>query len=197
MLQADNISFSYGKRAILKDVSFLAEDGECLVVTGENGSGKSTLLSILSGALKPDRGSVKANGRIGLVPQGNSIFDDMTVRENLRFFAGLSGRKMLPKIPFDLEQYASVKAGKLSGGYKKRLNVACTLVTGPQIWLFDEPCANLDEKWREEMIHLVHLCKQKGCTVLFVSHDQKEYETFCDRIIHIEDGIAEITNKQQ
>ena len=184
MISAENISFSYGKNKILEDISFRVEDGECLVITGENGSGKSTLLSILAGVKKPSTGTVEANGKIGLVPQGSSIFDDMTVKENLSFFAGLAGRK-LTKIPFDLARYKNVKASRLSGGYKKRLNVACTLVTGPSIWLFDEPCANLDVRWKAEMIKLVRSCKQKGCTVLYVGHDPEEYESFYDKIIHI------------
>ncbi len=190
MLEARNLSFKYGKRQILKEVSFRVDDGECLVITGENGSGKSTLLSLLSGALKPDSGSIEYDGRIGLVPQGNSVFDDMTVQENIRFFAGLAGKKQMPHLPFDLEEVAKVKAGRLSGGYKKRLNVACTLVAGPDIWLFDEPCANLDARWRDAMIRMVQACKERGCPVLYVGHDPLEYRTFCDRILHLEDGKA-------
>lgn len=185
MISVENLSFSYGKRTILEDISFRVEDGECLVITGENGSGKSTLLSVIAGVLKPQTGSIDANGRIGYVPQGSSIFEDMTVKENLSFFAGLAGRKV-NRIPFDLEKYENVRAARLSGGYKKRLNVACTLVTGPSIWLFDEPCANLDTRWKAEMIRLVRSCKQRGCTVLYVGHDSEEYESFCDRIYHIE-----------
>ena len=191
MLEAANICFSYGKRKILDHISFQAADGTCLVITGENGSGKSTLLSVLSGALKQDSGTVCANGRIGLVPQGNSIFEDMTVADNIRFFAGLAGKNTVEKLPFDLEKYAKVKAAKLSGGYKKRLNVACTLVTAPQIWLFDEPCAGLDARWKQEMIKMVCQCKARGCTVLYVGHDPSEYESFSDQIIRIENGRLE------
>lgn len=192
MIEASHLNFSYGRRKILQDISFRAEDGECLVITGENGSGKSTLLSVLTGALKADSGTVEANGSIGLVPQGNSIFEDMTVEENIRFFAGLSGKKNVTKLPFDLEKYAKTKASRLSGGYKKRLNVACTLVTAPKIWLFDEPCANLDSRWKNEMIRLVHACRNRGCTVLYVGHDPTEYQSFCDRILRIDQGRSEL-----
>lgn len=185
MINVENLSFSFGKTTILDNISFRVEDGECLVITGENGSGKSTLLSILAGVRKPQKGKIETSGKVGLVPQGSSIFEDMTVRENLAFFAGLAGKK-LTRIPFDLEEYKNVRASKLSGGYKKRLNVACTLVTGPSIWLFDEPCANLDSRWKAEMIKLVRSCKNRGCTVLYVGHDPGEYESFYDRIIKIE-----------
>ena len=184
MINVENLSYSYGRTAILENISFRVEDGECLVITGENGSGKSTLLSLLSGAKKPKTGKIEMNGRPGLVPQGSSVFEDMTVKENLEFFAGLAGKK-LAKIPFDLAKYKNVRASKLSGGYKKRLNVACTLVTGPDIWMFDEPCANLDSRWKAEMIRLVRSCKQRGCTVLYVGHDPGEFESFYDKILDI------------
>lgn len=185
-LRAEHISFSYGKRGILKDVSFSVRRGEVLVITGENGSGKSTLLSILAGAVRPDSGCVTAAGRIGLVPQGNSVFEDMTVRENICFFAGLAKRKVPSHFPLGLDPYARVKASKLSGGYLKRLNVACTLVMAPQIWLFDEPCANLDARWREEMIRMVKSCKMRGCAICYVGHDPAEYESFCDQVLYLE-----------
>lgn len=188
MLQAEKISFSYGRRMILEDLSFSVRDGECVVITGENGCGKSTLLSVLSGALKPTGGRVITNGRIGLVPQGNSVFEDMTVADNVRFFARLAKKSTQIRLPFDLEKHAKTKAGNLSGGYQKRLNAACTLVTAPQIWLFDEPCANLDSVWREEMINLVISCKERGCSVIYVSHDPNEYESFADQILRMENG---------
>ena len=182
MLSAEHICFSYGKKKILDDISFIVNSGECLVIRGENGSGKSTLLLVLSGNLKLDSGEVKADGRIGLVPQGNSIFEDMTVGENLRFFAHLAGKKVT-RMPFDLEQYEKTKAAKLSGGFKKRLNVACTLVSAPDIWLFDEPCANLDEKWRSELAAMIRSLKKRGCTIVYVSHDTAEYESFADKVL--------------
>jgi ABC-2 type transport system ATP-binding protein len=86
-------------------------------------------------------------------------------------------------MPFDLEQYKNTRASKLSGGFKKRLNVACTLVAAPEIWLFDEPCANLDEKWRSEMAEMVVSLKKRGCTVIYVSHDPAEYESFADQVL--------------
>lgn len=184
MLSAEHISFSYGKKKIFDDISLFVNDGECLVIRGENGSGKSTLLMVLSGKLKPESGSVRSAGRIGLVPQGNSIFEDMTVGENIRFFSRLAGRKVT-RMPFDLEQYEKTKASKLSGGFKKRLNVACTLVGAPDIWLFDEPCANLDEKWRSELAAMVRSLKGRGCTIVYVSHDAAEYESFADHILQM------------
>ncbi len=195
MLKADNLTFSYDKHDILTDVSFCVEQGECLVVTGANGSGKSTLLSILSGVVKPKSGNVITKGKLALVPQGNSVFEDMTVMENIKFFANLAGNKNIKKLPFDLDKYAKTKASKLSGGYKKRLNVACSLVSGPDIWLFDEPCANLDEKWRGEIIKMVKACKNRGCAIIYVGHDPAEYEEFYDKILHIENGKGTVINR--
>jgi len=82
-----NICFSYGKKHVLRNLNFSVQNGECLVLAGPNGSGKSTALSIIAGAVKPSSGKVIADGRIGYVPQGNALFEDAAVQDNLKFFA--------------------------------------------------------------------------------------------------------------
>ena len=106
MLSVSHLSFSYKKKNIFSDLSFQLEPGTCTVVVGPNGSGKSTLLSLLSGVLRPKQGTICADGNIGLVPQGNGIFEDMTVAENLRFFCNLAHRPVPSPLPFGLDPYA-------------------------------------------------------------------------------------------
>ena len=119
MIQADGIRFSYGKGGLIRDLSFTAGPGECVVLTGPNGSGKSTLLSLIAGVLKPEAGSIRVEGRLSLVPQGTALFEDMTVEDNLLFFAGLTRSAVPKERPFDLDQYRKKKLSALSGGSRR------------------------------------------------------------------------------
>ena len=153
LLEVKGLDVFYGDLQAVKEVNMEVKKGEMVALIGANGVGKSTILQAIMGLNKPKSGSVIWKGqditgiqtnkiaRLGLTmtPEGSHIFEDMTVKENILFFAGLAGKRTIAKLPFDLEKYADTKAGSLSGGYKKRLNVACTLVTGPKVWLFDEP----------------------------------------------------------
>ena len=195
MLKISHLTFSYrrhpalsggGRTSVLRDVSFTLEAGRCLVVAGANGCGKSTLLALLSGALSGADGSVRTDGEtIGLVPQGFAVFDDMTVLDNIRFFAHLQHKEVSRPLSFGLEPYAKKKAALLSGGYKKRLCIACTAAADPDIWLFDEPCANLDIVWRDEMIRMVCALKDAGKGIVYVGHDPAEFVPFYDEILFL------------
>jgi len=185
MVSAENLSFSYKKKTIFEGISFEVKGGQCLVIAGENGAGKSTLLSVLAGVLKPGSGSVNVKGRIGLVPQDNGIFEDMSVLSNVAFFAALSKAKAARPLPFGLEPYAKTKAAKLSGGFKKRLAIACAAVSGPDVWLFDEPCAGLDAARRSEILSTVAALKEEGRAVVYVGHDPEEFASFADMVLYL------------
>ena len=91
-----------------------------------------------------------------------------------------------------LEPYAGKMAGQLSGGFQKRLAIACTQATSPTIWLFDEPCAGLDIVWRDEMIQTILALKSHGCGIVYVGHDPAEFLPFYDAILFLEDGTGSI-----
>ncbi len=187
MIRVEDVSFSYGKHAILKDLSFSAKAGECVVLAGPNGSGKSTMLSILTGVIKPDSGKTELNGKIGFVPQGSALFEDCTVEENLGFFANIAHAEIPEKLPFSVEQIKKRRVSQLSGGMKKQASIACAFLGDPQIILLDEPCAALDIDFRDEMIGIVKAWKAEGRCVVYVGHDPREfYETF-DRIVFLDD----------
>lgn len=196
MLEVSQLSFSYNRKQLFSNLSFRVESGECLVIAGSNGSGKSTLLSLLSGSLKPRNGSIRLQGRVGLVPQNNGIFEDLTVRENLRFFCNLAHCPMPDPLPLGLGPYAGKKASALSGGFRKRLGIACTQVSRPELWLFDEPCAGLDILWREELIHVIEALKDQGCGIVYVGHDPSEFVSFYDSILILNGGTGRLFMKE-
>lgn len=177
------LTFSYGKRTVLERLSFSAGPGECLVLAGPNGSGKSTLLALLAGVLKPDSGEISVDGKVGYVPQGSALFEDMTVEQNLKFFAGLARCPLPPELPFGLDARRKDRVAKLSGGLKKQVSIACALLGDPQVILLDEPCAALDIRYRDELIALVREWKARGRTVLYAGHEPAEFYPFCDRLL--------------
>ncbi len=183
MLSLNGVTFSYGKKKIIEDLSFSVGKGECVVLAGPNGSGKSTALSVIAGVLKPTSGSVSVNGKLGYVPQGAALLEDATVYENLRFFAAVSGGHIPEKLPFSVEKYLKKKVSRLSGGMAKQVSITCALLGDPDIVLLDEPSAALDISFRDEMISLVQSLKDEGKAVVYVGHDPSEFYPFYDKLV--------------
>ena len=192
MIKLDKISFSYGKTQILNNISFSAESGKCIVIAGPNGSGKSTLLSIIAGARKASGGKAEINDKIGYVPQGIALFEDLSVKENIKFFASVNKTKIpdLSKLPFNLVPIANKKVSKLSTGMKKRVSIVCALVSDPPVIILDEPCAALDIIYRDELLELVNKLKSNGKTIVYVGHDFNEISRIYDTLLLIKDGNA-------
>lgn len=183
MIQVQNVCFVYGKRRILDNLSFDASPGECVVFAGSNGAGKSTALSLIAQVLRPTGGTVTVQGRVGLVPQGTALFEDMSVQDNLSFFARLAGVPVPAALPFGVERYGKTRVSKLSGGMKKQVDIACALLGKPEVVLLDEPCAGLDVVYREELLALIRDLKSEGRTVVYVSHDPAEFAPIYDKLI--------------
>lgn len=198
MLHVSHLSFSYRHKTVLTDISFTAGPGQCLVIAGPNGSGKSTLLSLIAGVRRPSSGSVKTDGeRIGLVPQDNGIFPDMTVLENLTFFSRLAHKPLERPLSYGLEKYAFTKAQNLSGGYQKRLSIAATACARPDIWLFDEPCTSLDILWRDEIARTIVQLIASGHLVVYAGHEPEEFLSFFDAILFLDHGNSHLLTKQE
>lgn len=183
MLCLKNVSFSYGKKKVIENLSFSVAPGECAVLAGPNGSGKSTALSVIAGIQKPTSGTVTVDGKIGYVPQGISLLEDATVIENLRFFASISGGKIPEKLPFSVEKYLKKRVSRLSGGMSKQVSIACALLGEPSVILLDEPCAALDISFRDEMIKLLCELKAEGKAIVYVGHDPSEFYQFYDKLV--------------
>lgn len=215
MLNVSGLVKTYGKRTVLDQVSFRVADGEVVGLVGENGAGKSTLLQILATLIQPTAGKLtyedwqygrdtKALRRhIGFVPQDIALWQDFSVRDNMRFFEKLSWVKKSEKDlrqlceAMELERWREPVA-TLSGGMKRKLNLAISLIHNPDMILLDEPTAGIDLKARTEIgEYLVGQARREGKIVIYTSHDVDEMTKVCDRVCCIgADDFYENTLRQ-
>jgi ABC-2 type transport system ATP-binding protein len=191
------------KEKILVDrVSFHVEEGEVFGLLGGNGSGKTTVFNMLSGLLEPSSGSIIISGKsmkelkregrpeVGMVPQQDSIYETLTVKENIEFCGSqfrLPGKEIKERMKTLLEQVklsgkSDALAASLSGGMKKRLNIACSLIHDPKVVFFDEPTVGLDPVVRKEIWDLVKKLHSENKTIIITSHYMDEIEELCDRV---------------
>lgn len=200
MLNIQQLTKLYGRKKVLNDVSFSIDKGQIVGLVGENGAGKSTLLSILATLQQPTKGTVSLNNQqykdhlkeirkqIGFVPQEIAIWDDLTVEENMVFFEKLSWVKKTKDelrqlcLNMKLDQWKEpVKI--LSGGMKRKLNLAISLIHDPQVLLLDEPTVGIDLKSRTEIGNYLHeLATSQEKIIVYTSHDMDEIKTLCDHV---------------
>ncbi|NVO09533.1 MAG: ABC transporter ATP-binding protein [Bacteroidales bacterium] len=201
----NNISKSYEKVVALKDVSFEVEKGELFGLIGPDGAGKTTLIRILTSLIIPDSGKASLSGNdvvkdfreirkiVGYMPGRFSLYSDLTVLENLEFFAGVFGTTieenhyLIKDIYHMLEPFKNRLAGKLSGGMKQKLALSCALIHKPEILLLDEPTTGVDAVSRKEFWVMLRKLKDEGITIL-VSTPYMDEASQCDRIALIDKG---------
>lgn len=223
MLSIRNLSFRYPKAtaAALTDVSFDARRGEVLGLLGPNGAGKTTLIAHLSGLRPIQSGDITIDQRplaaeraskptrIAVAPQEYAFYPSLSVAENLACFAGvghLTGSEQKSRIAeclafAQLERYAAVHAARLSGGLKRRLNLAIALLHRPELLLFDEPTVGVDPQSRAFLLQAIKQLAQDGCAVIYTSHYMEEVEAIADRVVILDQGrvltqgaLAELLN---
>lgn len=202
----DHISKSYAdKVAALKEVSFAVDRGEIFGLVGPDGAGKTSLFNIMTTLLFADKGTVKLLGMdveddyrkvrsvIGYLPGVFSLYPDLTVEENLRFFATMykssikDNMRIIKPIWRQLSPFKARKAGKLSGGMKQKLALCCALIHKPEILFLDEPTTGVDPVSRKEFWEILKNIQQQGITVV-VSTPYMDEATRCDRIALIQEG---------
>ena len=197
MISFQNVTFRYGRRVILKELSFTAERGQCTVLAGPNGIGKSTALALAAGALRPNAGSIYRSGRLGYAPQEATVLPDLNVRDNLKFFAALCHGD-IPEEPFlPLEAAGKKRVGKLSGGMQKRLSLVCAALGEPDILLLDEPCIGLDVAAQELLFRQIARWKEQGRCILYAGHNAAELEAVCDRLVLLGNQDAQVLERSQ
>ena len=205
MVEVRNLSMSYGKKEVLKDVSFQIDNGKTIGLLGSNGAGKSTTMNILTGYLKPQQGDVIMNGvnmsnnpkqakkMIGYLPEIPPLYKDMKVREYLIFVAQLKGLvardeevdNVLQLMNLEEIQYDFIK--KLSKGMQQRVGFAQAMLGKPEILILDEPLVGLDPIEAKRTRDLIKSLKGNH-SVIISSHVLKEIEELCDFVLILKDG---------
>ncbi len=206
VVEAENLVKVYPGKVTLYNFNLRVEKGEVLGLLGPNGAGKSTFIRILTGAESPDSGKILLFGKpisgssarkIGVAPQDNCVYSLLTCTENLLYFGSLYGvggkkaRERAERLLSELElgDKANVQAGLLSGGMRRRLNLACGLMHEPELIILDEPTTGLDPSTRRKMWEVVtRAVKEKGATLLLTTHYMEEAEALCGRVAFVNAG---------
>ena len=210
MLTIEQLSYRYPKAAdaTLDGVSLQAQRGQVLGLLGPNGAGKTTLISHLSGLLPVQRGQILIDGqtlaavraktptRIAVAPQEYAFYPMLSVTENLACFAAagrLSGAKRGERIAAclafaQLERFAATRADKLSGGLKRRLNLAIALLPEPELLLFDEPTVGVDPQSRAFVLDAIRTLARQGAAVIYASHYMEEIEAMAEQVVILDHG---------
>ena len=203
-IEIKNLSKSYGKKQVLKDISFSAKSGTCVGILGANGCGKSTLLSILAGVLQQDGGQFLYDGEdlfanrkkrsnlVGYVPQGTPLIEELSAWDNLLLWYD---REELKKSLHSgilhllgVDEFINLQVRKMSGGMKKRLAIGCAMAKQPPVLLLDEPTAALDLACKESIAQYLQRYKKAGGLLLLTTHDVQEL-SLCDQIYILRDGV--------
>jgi len=195
ILKVENISKAFGKNKVLKNVSFEMNSSLLYGIVGENGSGKSTLLKIIVGEWKPDHGIISVEGRVGYCPQKTLLFSQLTVDENLRYFAAayemgiaeLFSRSESLMNVFNYKKYRKERIANLSGGTQQKLNLAIALLHQPKLLILDEPYNGFDWDTYLRFWDYTNQLRKEGCAILIVTHFLTEKERF-DKVYNLEEG---------
>lgn len=206
MISIRDIRKSFGPILALDGVSFELSAGETFGLLGPNGAGKSTAINIICGLLRPDSGTATIDGedphdprvrqRLGVVPQVLAIYDELTAEENLRFAGrmfGFGGSRLRQRTAeclelVGLQDRARSRVSTFSGGMKRRLNLACSLIHHPPVLLLDEPTVGVDPQSRNLLFNTFQELGRNGTTILYTTHYMEEAARLCDRVAILDHG---------
>ena len=222
IITIDNVCKNYKSKKALDNVSLSIKQTELFGLLGVNGAGKTTLIKILCGLTRKTSGTITINNFdldkeidkikeiIDISPQETSVAKNLTVKENLEFFANIYNTNDANTINeivdvFNLNEVLNQRAKTLSGGYKRRLSIAIALISKPKILFLDEPTLGLDVFARRELWNIIKKL-QKNITIILTSHYLEEIENLCDRVAILSNGkllktgtieeVKQITNTQ-
>jgi ABC-2 type transport system ATP-binding protein len=195
LLEVKNLRKSYGRRAVLNDVTFSASAGEIIAVLGENGAGKSTLLSILGGVLRPDSGVVRVHAKHAVCPQEPVLYGNLTPDEHFTLFGAAAripreelrtrAESLLDTFGFALHRNTPVSA--LSGGTRQKLNLSLALLADPPVLLLDEPYNGFDVETYQRFLDWAWRARDEGRCIIVVTHIAFDRDRF-DRLLTLRDG---------
>ncbi|MBP1890204.1 sodium transport system ATP-binding protein [Clostridium moniliforme] len=209
MLKVTNLTKTFKNTTVVDDISFQVKPGEIVGLLGENGAGKTTTLRMISTMLKISSGEAIVNGylaskepikvrkEIGILFGGDvGLYDRLTARENIKYFANLYGidnksaDERINELSkrFEMDEFIDKKVAKFSRGMKQKVSIARSIVHSPNVMLFDEPSTGLDVTAARTVHEFILKCKEEGKTILFSSHSMAEVEKLCDRVVIINKG---------
>ena len=200
-IHIEHLNKHIGKQHVLKDICLTINDGEVVGLLGPNGAGKSTLMKIMVGVWNATNGEVQVPKSIGFLPEQNPLYEDMYVREYLRFFVGLRSKKQGAKNKdqlveelierVGLQREAHKKIGQLSKGYRQRVGLAQAMIGDPELLILDEPTTGLDPNQLEDIRALI---REMGAqrTVILSTHILQEVKQMCNRVIIIDHGEVKV-----
>lgn len=203
MLKLENVNINYGRRRILSDVSFTGDRGQLIGLLGLNGSGKSTLLTVIAGLRRPYSGAVSLDdtasteasykSRFGYVTQETALIPELSAMDNLRLWSSMKKDELLkalsspPLSILKVQDFIDIPVRSMSGGMKKRLQLATVLIGKPEVLLLDEPLSALDIPAKEDIINYIRAFRSNGGLIIAASHDDELFYV-SDRILLIDHG---------
>ncbi|WP_316013266.1 ABC transporter ATP-binding protein [Roseobacter sp. HKCCA0434] len=201
-LDITGLSAGYGGRPVLQGVSLRIRPGEAHCLLGANGAGKSTLIRAILGRVRPAAGTVKVD-RIGLVPQDVALYEPLTVDENLTAFAAIAGvpragiRARVDEVATQtgLDPRMATQVRRLSGGWRRRVNIAAALLHRPALLILDEPTVGVDAEARVALHALLRTLVTDGLALLITTHDIAEAEALCDHAILLSEGRVALSGR--
>lgn len=209
IIKVKNVTKRFNDKLVLDNINYEVKEGEIFGFIGPNGAGKSTLINIMTGLLTPDSGTIevcgydilkepiKAKKCIGYVPQELALMEELNALTNLEFFGalyGLKGKLLKERIEevlkiTGLEEKKKQKVKKYSGGMKRRLNLAVSILHRPKVLILDEPTVGVDPQSRNNIFSFIkNICKEWGTTVIYTSHYMEEIEELCKNVFIIDLG---------
>lgn len=213
MIKIDGLSYHYGDIEAVKNLSLRVEPGSIHGLLGPDGAGKTTTMRLLASLIKMQKGTIEVNGtpvsdyqgirsQVGYMPQRFSLYPDLSVAENLEFFANIFGvpaneRKISEARLYkfsNLEPFKDRPSGKLSGGMKQKLALMCALIHKPRLLILDEPTTGVDPVSRAEFWKILHNVKEEGIPIL-VSTPYMDEASQCDEVTLLNKGISMVTGK--
>ena len=200
-IRIEHLNKHIGKQHVLKDVNLTIGDGEVIGLLGPNGAGKSTLMKIMVGVWDATSGEVQVPKSVGFLPEQNPLYEDMYVREYLRFFVELRTNSQLP-ISYSqqvedliervgLKAEANKRVGQLSKGYRQRVGLAQAMIGNPELLILDEPTTGLDPNQLEDIRALIREMG-KARTVILSTHILQEVKQMCTRVVIINHGEIKV-----
>ncbi|MDR0501498.1 MAG: ABC transporter ATP-binding protein [Coriobacteriales bacterium] len=205
VLKVSDVKKTYDKKEVLHGVNFSVQEKEVYGLLGPNGAGKSTLLNIIVNLITEHSGDVEIFAKkisrsslseIGFVPQDLAIYEDLSTIQNVSFFGslyGLKGKVLHENCEAALRMVGlwdqrKRKPSAFSGGMKRRLNIACSIVHSPKLIILDEPTVGIDPQSRNYILESIKALNQAGATIIYTSHYMEEVEAICSKVAIIDDG---------